>query len=638
MAQSLRAHWRALLMSVLATFVLLLGAGAALGVVGGGEVTQGQLAFIARIAMGSNNRACTGVLVDPRAVLTASTCFTGSTALHNGVPLTSTKVTVGAATAVATTVVVHPQRDLALVRLKTPITAVAPVNLSATAPAAGDELLLAGFGRTATEWNTGKLRSAKFKVDGTPADSFDVVSAGSDAVGLCKGDAGGPALRLNGSEYQLAGLHHTANQAQCLGEAAGDPRGTETRLDDVRGWVAGNLTGFDNGFELGEAAPTWTNTADDNGGVTNVEGICCDLTGPELFVGTEQDVAGGERALMYSGWDNDTTTSYAYMKAFDLAGLPVRAGTVLSYWVYPQSEDDSWGLATGSNSTCVGIDLVYTDNSTLRDSGAVDTRGIGAHPGKHCGKLTLDTWNQIVVPIGKVAAGKRIARLAIAYDQPANTGGYRGYIDDISLSDDTFNTGLESGQYGPKWTSTVADGFPRGGKSNVGGICCSLAGPEMFYSKDANAAHIGAGELVYSGLDNSATSSYAYMKVFGAVDFYVTPATRLSYWIFPQSNANSSGMAGGDNSTCVGVDLIFKDVATGAESNLRDTATRDGWGNYAHPAYQCGALTLDTWNYVSVPLGPVANGKQITEFDIGYDQPANTGGYRGFIDDIRISR
>jgi len=47
---------------------------------------------------------------------------------------------------------------------------------------------------------------------------------------------------------------------------------------------------------------------------------------------------------------------------------------------------------------------------------------------------------------------------------------------------------------------------------------------------------------------------------------------------------------------------------------------------------------MDAWNYVSVPLGTVANGKQIVEFDIGYDQPANTGGYRGFIDDIRISR
>jgi hypothetical protein len=475
-------------------------------------------------------------------------------------------------------------------------------------------------------------------VDGPEAASFDVVATGSDAVGLCKGDAGGPALRLSGGSYQLVGLHHTANQAQCLGEAAGNPRGTETRLDDVRGWVSGNLTGFDTGFELGDVSPTWKNTRDDNGGVTNVKGICCSAAGPELVVSGEESLAGGERTLMYSGFDNSSTESYAYMKAYDVGSLPVRAGTVLSYWVYPQSPSDSGGLATGSNSTCVGIDLIYTDNSSLRDSGAVDTRGISAHPAKHCDKLTLDTWNQVVVPIGTKAAGKRIARLAIAYDQPANTGGYRGYVDDIAISDDGFRTGLESGQTGPAWINTVSEGGPHGGLSNVGGVCCSLTGPELFSGQDANAAHTGTGELLYSGKDNSATSSYAYTKAFAVSDTYVTPTTRLSYWIHPQSNSTSWGLAAGSNSTCVSVDLIFRNVVNGSESNLRNSDARDARGHSVHPARQCGTLTLDTWNYVSVPLGELADGKQIVQLDIGYDQPGNTGGYRGFIDDIRISR
>ncbi len=37
-------------------------------------------------------------------------------------------------------------------------------------------------------------------------------------------------------------------------------------------------------------------------------------------------------------------------------------------------------------------------------------------------------------------------------------------------------------------------------------------------------------------------------------------------------------------------------------------------------------------------LGAAANGKQISQIDIGYDQAANTGGYRGLIDDIRITQ
>ncbi|MEU4239843.1 S1 family peptidase [Actinoplanes sp. NPDC026619] len=638
MVQSLRARWRVLLISVLAAFALLWGAGTALGVVGGSDVPQGGLAFVARIAIGSNERNCTGVLVDPRVVLTASSCFADAGALHNGVPVATTTVTLGSSSSTVTMVLTHPQRDLALARLRTPISSVTPVALSATAPAAGDELTLAGFGRSASDWNAGKLRSAKFKVDAPTAAAFDVVATGSDAVGLCKGDAGGPALRLSGSEYQLAGLHHTANQAQCLGEAAGDPRGNETRLDDVRGWVTGNLTGFASGSELGQTTPTWTNTKDDNGGVTNVKGICCDLTGPELFVSPELDMGGGERALVYSGLDNSTTESYGYLKAYDLGGQPVRAGTVLSYWVYPQSNAGSWGLASGNNSTCIGIDLISTDNSALRDAGVVDTRGISAHPAKHCGQLTMDKWNQVVVPIGKWA-GKRLARLAIGYDQPANTGGYRGYIDEISISEDAFNTGVETGQTVPKWTSTVSDGGgSRGGSKNVGGITASVTGPELLTGTAAANAHTGAGELVYTGLDNNATQSYAYMKVFAPADTYVTPATKLSYWIFPQSETGSAGLAKGNNSACVAVDLIFKDVVTGSESALRNSLAPDQRGVPAHPAWRCVNATLDTWNYVSVPLGELFKGKQIIQLDIGYDQPGNTGGYRGFIDDIRISR
>jgi hypothetical protein len=86
------------------------------------------------------------------------------------------------------------------------------------------------------------------------------------------------------------------------------------------------------------------------------------------------------------------------------------------------------------------------------------------------------------------------------------------------------------------------------------------------------------------------------------------------------------------------VDLIFSNPATGARNSLRDSGATDQRGNRAHPAHQCGKLTLDAWNFVSVPLGAVANGKKIVQLDLGYDQPANTGGYRGFIDDIRITR
>ncbi|MEU4624869.1 hypothetical protein AB0G04_33470 [Actinoplanes sp. NPDC023801] len=204
-------------------------------------------------------------------------------------------------------------------------------------------------------------------------------------------------------------------------------------------------------------------------------------------------------------------------------------------------------------------------------------------------------------------------------------------------ANDLFASGLESFQAGNDWTSTVSIEAPGGGLRNVGGVCCSLTGPELFNGVSPTGAHSGGRVLMYSGKDNNATASYAYTKVF-RLDTTLTATSRLSYWIYPQSNAQSYGYATGRNSTCVAVDLLMLDPATGARRSLRDTGATDQRGNRVHPASQCGKLTLDAWNHVSVPLGAVAAGKRVVQVDIGYDQPAATGGYRGFVDDVRITR
>jgi len=51
------------------------------------------------------------------------------------------------------------------------------------------------------------------------------------------------------------------------------------------------------------------------------------------------------------------------------------------------------------------------------------------------------------------------------------------------------------------------------------------------------------------------------------------------------------------------------------------------------------SIKFMNWGFRAWQSHPiVAKGKQIVQFDFGYDQAGNTGGYRGFIDDIRISR
>ncbi|WP_083449095.1 alpha-mannosidase [Actinoplanes rectilineatus] len=394
---------------------------------------------------------------------------------------------------------------------------------------------------------------------------------------------------------------------------------------------------FATGFEAADSRPNWQNTADGispGGGSVNVGGIVSTVTTAELGV-RDKGARTGTYTLMYSGMDNSATRSFNYNQAFALTNVAVRTTSTLSYWIYPQSSA-TFGQVSGSNSTCVAIDMVFGDGTSLRDRFLKDQNGNEVHPARQCGRLTLDTWNEVVVDLGS-QAGKVIKRVDVGYDQPANTGGYRGFIDDLKISDlesgPKFGTSLEAGDPAPQWTNTASSVKPGGGVSNVGGVVSSVTIPELFVG--TTSPRTGAKDLLYSGKDNSTTSSYAYLKAYGLTDTYVSANTKLSYWIYPQSSTAFSWVSG-SNSTCVAVDLILEDKISGATASLRDSGAKDARGNSIHPGGQCGKLPLDTWTQVVVPLAGVANGQRIAQIDVGYDQKANSGGYRGFIDDIRI--
>ncbi|MFC5824046.1 glycosyl hydrolase family 95 catalytic domain-containing protein [Nonomuraea insulae] len=201
---------------------------------------------------------------------------------------------------------------------------------------------------------------------------------------------------------------------------------------------SGPSSSFGTGFESSDQAPTWSDTVDSaGGGLSGVTGICCGLTSPEAGLRTGETARAGSGSLMYSGSGQGGSDVHAYLKVYDLSGGPLAIGTdkTLSYWIYPQSNaTSSWVPAGSTNSTCVAIDLIFTDGSSLRDSGAVDQTGDGAHPARQCGHLTLDSWNHITVDLDARSAGKQISRILVGYDHPGTSGGYRGYIDDLAIS------------------------------------------------------------------------------------------------------------------------------------------------------------------------------------------------------------
>lgn len=176
-------------------------------------------------------------------------------------------------------------------------------------------------------------------------------------------------------------------------------------------------------FEASDPAQTWL---DSTGAAVGVGGYCCALTAMESSPRSEGVAHGGSAALMYSGSDNSATQSYSYQRVF-AADLPVGPSTVLSYWIYPQQ-------ATG---TFVAVDLQFSDGSALRDSGAVDQFGVRAHPQLQGegGRLVVNQWNLVRVGLGALA-GRTVTRVDVGFDRPTGTGPFRGYVDDIAITDE----------------------------------------------------------------------------------------------------------------------------------------------------------------------------------------------------------
>ncbi len=176
---------------------------------------------------------------------------------------------------------------------------------------------------------------------------------------------------------------------------------------------------FDTGVEAGHLRTTWNDTVRAS---VNVGGYCCGLNAMQSSSRSERGHTGSS-ALMYSGNDTSATQSYSYNRVFDVH-LPVARDTVLSYWIYPQQH----------NGTHVAVDLRFTDGSYLRNSSVVDRSGVRVHPNLQGagGRLVANQWNLVEADLAAVA-GRTIDEVHLGYDQPAGTGLFRGYVDDIRV-------------------------------------------------------------------------------------------------------------------------------------------------------------------------------------------------------------
>jgi secreted trypsin-like serine protease len=205
--------------------------------VAGNDVPEGAYRFTAHLTDGSAH-GCTGTLVAAHWLLTARECVESPAG-----PLTAVigKADLGSSAGHergVSRVVAHPTLNLALVRLSAPVTDITVPVLRTTAPAAGQELTLLGYGQTATQWVPRRLHGVKVAVGTVAAQSADVDAVTSGAPTTCKGDAGGPAIRESGGSVELVGVHGAAWQGGCLGETETRTGAVEVRVDVAADWIA----------------------------------------------------------------------------------------------------------------------------------------------------------------------------------------------------------------------------------------------------------------------------------------------------------------------------------------------------------------------------------------------------------------
>ncbi|MFD5429816.1 trypsin-like serine protease [Streptomyces sp. NPDC127084] len=207
------------------------------------------LGFNGKLLIGDTKR-CSAALVDAQWVLSAKSCFADKPAESNdvaaGAPKEKTTVVLGKPhinllgghTSEIVQLVPHPDRDLVMARLDRPATGIAPVPLSSTAPAPGQQLTVAGFGRTRTEWAPGIRHEALFTTGAMEATGFDLMAKTPTDATVCAGDAGGPALRQDGvNKYTLFGVTSRSWQGDCLGSTGSRAGAFATRVDDLGQWV-----------------------------------------------------------------------------------------------------------------------------------------------------------------------------------------------------------------------------------------------------------------------------------------------------------------------------------------------------------------------------------------------------------------
>lgn len=128
-----------------------------------------------------------------------------------------------------------------------------------------------------------------------------------------------------------------------------------------------------------------------------------------------------------------TTYSYAYMTLFTADADEL--GSNPRHLKLTSTSQLSWAQYNSAQSK-MSVDIIFTDGTTLRDSGLTDQGGVRVHPELR-GVYATGVWYFFHVNLAPLA-GKRVQHILIAYDSgggnPTVPGTFRGYFDNVQLT------------------------------------------------------------------------------------------------------------------------------------------------------------------------------------------------------------
>ncbi|MBB5957502.1 secreted trypsin-like serine protease [Saccharothrix tamanrassetensis] len=208
---------RALLVTVLMLVAPTATADPAPYIVGGGPASQAY-SFAASLQNTSGSHLCGAALVRPGWIFTAKHCVAGTGATNLRVRVGSANRASGGTLELVSQIVQHPSSDVALLRLRAPVTH-QPIPLASSVPI-GSTVRLLGWGRTCATC-TDPLPLGLHEVDapvlpdsrcGTGAAELCI---GGNGRGICHGDSGGPAMLKVGTVWHLAGAASRSSSPQC---------------------------------------------------------------------------------------------------------------------------------------------------------------------------------------------------------------------------------------------------------------------------------------------------------------------------------------------------------------------------------------------------------------------------------------